>query len=86
MRSQLVVNQVVSVLLTHRKCHSSFYESKYRNDNFPFLFICNYLVRSTIPYGYSLRNVILSSKTLHAYRRVYEVLEPTHLDELKGKG
>ena len=86
MGSQPMVDQIVLGHLTHRKCYSSFYESDHRNDNLSFLSICDYLVRSTIPQGYSLQNVILSSKTFHIGRRVYEVLELTHLVELKGKG
>ena len=81
-----MVDQIVSGHPTYRKGHSSFYESDQRNDNLPFLSICDYLVRSIIPQGYSLRNVVLGSKTLHICRRVYEVLEPTHLVGLKGKG
>ena len=80
-----MVDQIVSGHHTHGKCHSSFYESDHRNDNIPFLSICDYLVKSIISLGYSQWNVILGSKTLYTSKGVYEVLKPTRLVELKGK-
>ena len=85
MGSQPTVDQIVSSHPTHRKCHSSFYESDHRNDNLPLLSICDYLVRSTISLGYSQWNVILGFKTLYTSKGVYEVLKPTRLVKLKGK-
>ena len=84
MRTQPMVKQVVSGYPTHGKRHSSFYEGDHRNDNLPFFSICNYPIQSTIPQGYSLRNVVLNPETLHTSGRVYEVFKSTHLGELKG--
>ena len=86
MGSQPMVDQTISGHPTHGKCHSSLYESDHRNDNLPLFSICDYLVWSTIPQGYSLQNVILSSKTLHSSWRVYEAFKPTHLVRLKWNG
>ena len=83
MGSQLIVDQIVSGCL--QECHSSFYESDHRDDNLPFLPMCDYLVWSTILQGYSLQNVVLSPKTFHTSIRIYQVLKPIHLIELKGK-
>ena len=42
------------------------------------------MVWDAILQGYSLRNMVPSPKAFHASRRIYEVLKPTHLGELKG--
>ena len=49
-----------------------------------FFSICKYLVWGTILQAYSLWNVVPSLEAFHTGRRIYEVLEPTHLGELKG--
>ena len=49
MESQPMIDQIVSGHPTHGKCHSSFYESDYKNDNLPFFSICNYSIWSIIP-------------------------------------
>ena len=43
-----------------------------------------HLLKSTISQGNSLRNVVLGPKALHTDRRIYKVLESTHLNKLKG--
>ena len=83
MGSQPVVDQIVLSHPTHGKRHSSFYESDHRNDNLPFVSICNHPIWSTISQGYSLWNVVLSPEALHTIERVYKVLKSTNLSELK---
>ena len=78
-----MVDQVVLGHPAHRKCHSSFYESNHRNDNFPFFPICEYPVWGTIPQGYSLGNMVLGPEALHTSQRIYKMFKPTHLDKLK---
>ena len=71
MKSQPMVDQIVSGHVAYRDCHSSFYESNRRNEYLPILPVCNYLVWSIILQGYSLRNVVLSLKTFHTGVRIY---------------
>ena len=46
--------------------------------------MCKHLVKSTIPQGKSLGNVVLGPEALHIGRRIYKVLESTHLSKLRG--
>ena len=42
-----------------------------------------HLLKSTIPQGNSLKNVVLSPKALHNGERIYKVLESTYLSKLR---
>ena len=79
-----MVDQVVPGHPAHGKRHFSLCEGDHRNDNFTFFFICKYLVWGIILQAYSLWNVVPSLKAFHIGRRIYEVLEHTHLGKLKG--
>ena len=79
-----MVDYVVSGYPTHGKGHPPFYEGDYGNDHLPLLPMGKHLIRSTIPQGNSLRNVVPSPKTLHTGGRIYKVIEPTHLSRLRG--
>ena len=46
--------------------------------------MCKHLVKSTIPQGKSLGNVVLGPEALHIGRRIYKMFKPTHLGKLKG--
>ena len=69
---------------THRKRHSSLYESNHRNEDLPFFPMCHHLIWSIIPQGNSLQNVILSPKALHTGGSVYKMLKSTHLVALRN--
>ena len=82
-----MVDKVVSGHFTHGKCHSSFYESNHRNDNLPFLLICDYLIWSTIsratPYGMWYLALKPSVPTRESTRCLNL---PINMVKLKGNG
>jgi len=47
--------------------------------------MCEHLVWSTIPQGNSLGNMVLGLKALHTDKRIYKLLESTHLSKLRGR-